>query len=124
MNGDRTTSLILTPGELAATVEALHDAVLRRIGWSISHDVSWRRLELPIAQGIVNLLISAYTKAMMHYQEEDFAKHPEFEVEFAFSDEVWELLATFTKASSWDEVPYHDSHGQGCTLCEKIPMMP
>ncbi len=124
MNGDRTSNLVLTPGQLAATVEALHDAVLARIGWSISHDVSWRRLELPIAQEIVNLLISAYTTAMMLYREEDFAKHPAFEVEFSFSDEVWELLAVFTKAKSWDEVPFHEFHGQGCAVCEKIPMMP
>ena len=124
MNGDRTSNLILTPGQLAATVEALHDAVLRRIGWSISHDVSWRRLDLVIAQEIVNLLISSYTTAMMLYREEDFLKHPAFEKEFSFPDEVWELLAVFTTAESWDEVPHHDSHGQGCTLCEKIPMMP
>lgn len=124
MNADRTTNLILTPGELAATVEGLHDAVLRRIGWSISHEVSWRSLELVIAQEVVNLLISAYTKAMMLYREEDFGKHAEFEVEFSFSDEIWALLADFTKASSWAEVPLHTYHGQDCDLCEKIPMMP
>ena len=124
MNPDRTTNLILTPGELAATIEGLHDAVLRRIGWSISQEVSWRSLELVIAQEVVNLLISAYTKAMMLYREEDFGKLPAFEVEFGFSDEIWALLADFTKASSWAEVPIHTYHGQGCDLCEKIPMMP
>lgn len=123
MNGDRTTNLILTPGELAATVEALHDAVLRRIGWSISHEASWRSLELVIAQEVVNLLIASYTKAMMLYREGP-ARFDAFETSFGFSDEIWELLATFTKASSWEEVPLHTYHGQGCDLCEKIPMMP
>ncbi len=124
LNPDRTTNLILTPGELAATVEALHDAVLRRIGWSISHEVSWRSLDLVIAQEVINLLISSYTKAMMVYREEDFGKLAEFEVEFGFDDTIWDLLANFTKASDWSEVPLHEFHGQGCALCEKIPMMP
>jgi hypothetical protein len=124
LNPDRTTNLILTPGELSGAVEALHDAVLRRIGWSISHDITWRTLDLVIAQEVINLLISAYTKAMMLYREEDFAKAEDFEKEFGFSDEIWDLLATFTKAKEWSEVPYHTFHGQGCHLCEKIPMMP
>ncbi len=124
MNEDRTTNLILTPAELAATVEALHDAVLRRIGWSISHEVSWRSLDLVIAQEVVNLLIASYTKAMMLYREEDFGKFAEFEGHFSFSQEIWDLLAEFTKASDWSDIPIHQFHGQGCSLCEKIPMMP
>lgn len=124
MNENRTTNLILLPGELAATVEALHDAVLRRIGWSISLEASWRSLDLVVAQEVVNLLIAAYTKAMMLYREEPFGKHVEFESHFSFSDEIWELLAVFTTAQSWDEIPIHTFHGQGCSLCEKIPMMP
>jgi len=124
MNGDRTTNLILTPGELSANVEALHDAVLRRIGWSISRDLSWRKLDLVIAQEVINLLISAYSKAMMLYREEDFPKLDEFEKVFGFSDAIWELLATFTKASDWSEVPYHTVHEENCDLCDKIPTMP
>ena len=105
---------------MAGSVEALHDAVLRRIGWSIFKKVSWRKLDLIIAQEVINLLISAYTKAMMLYREEDFGKLPAFEIEFGFDDEIWEILAVFTKATTWDQVPWHDNHGQGCTICEKI----
>ena len=121
MNEQRTTDLILTPGELAATIEALHDAVLRRIGWAIN-PTPWRELDLAIAQEVINSLVSSYTRAMMLYRESDFGKLPEFEVEFEFSPEVCDILNTFTLATSWDQVPMHiwDS----CDLCLKLPRMP
>lgn len=121
MNDQHTTDLVLTPGELAATVEALHDAVLRRIGWAIN-PTTWRKLDLIIAQAVIDSLISAYSQAMMVYREADFAKLPEFEVEFEFSQEVFEILNMFTLATSWDEVPLHDY--DGCDLCKKLPRMP
>lgn len=126
MNDQRTTTLILTPVQLTATIEALHDAVLRRIGWSISpRQTAWRdKLKIEVAQEVVNNMISAYTTSMMVYGEEDFAKLDEFKAAFEFSPEIWDLLAIFTKATSWDEVPFHTPHAQGCTLCDKLPRMP
>ncbi len=126
MNDQRTTNLILTPVQLTATIEALHDAVLRRIGWSVSpSQTAWRdKLTIEVAQEVINNLISSYTTAMMVYGEEDFAKLDEFVEAFEFSPEIWDLLATFTKATSWDEVPFHAWHQDGCTLCEKLPRMP
>jgi len=121
MNDQHTADLILTPGELAATIEALHDAVLRRIGWAIN-PTPWRELDLSIAQEVINSLVSSYTRAMMVYRESDFVKLAEFEVEFRFSPEVFDILNAFTLATSWDQVPMHSY--DGCDLCLKLPRMP
>ena len=113
----------LNPNELASTVEALHDAVLRRLSWSVLKDFegSWRnQLSLDDAQTIINTLVSSYAKGMMAFQEGDFTKAPNYTDMFSMPDEIWDLLAEFTKATSWNEVAFHQDHTHGCPICDKF----
>lgn len=113
----------LSPQELASTVEALHDAVLRRLSWSVFKDFedSWRdMLSLDNAQTIIDTLVSSYVKGMMAFQEASFDKSPTYIDMFSMPDEIWDLLAGITTATEWDEVPYHKRHTTGCVACEKF----
>jgi len=115
--------LPLNPHELASTVEALHDAVLRRLSWSVLKDFekTWRdNLSLEDAQTIIDSLVSSYAKGMMAFKESDFDKAPAYDKMFSMPDEIWDLLAVFTGAKSWDEVPFHDDHDTGCPVCDKF----
>jgi hypothetical protein len=124
MNGD-TVGLTLTPQELTSTIEALHDGLLRRTRWATSPDfLHWRNLDIGIAQIVIDSMTSSYTKAMMVYRETDMAKLPEYEEAFLLPDDVFDMLAEITKATSWDQVPYHRFHKSGCNFCDKMPMIP
>lgn len=113
----------LNPHELASTVEALHDAVLRRLSWSVLKDFekSWRDLiSLKDAKTIIDSLVSSYGKSMMTFKEADFLKSPDYDSMFSMPDEVWDLLASLTTAETWDEVPFHTEHNEGCPVCDKF----
>ena len=117
--------LILESGELTATIEALHDAILRRIRWSVSPQfTTWRRLDIRTAQLVINAMISAYTKAMMTYRDSDIAKHEQFEERFIFSTEIFDLLNDFTVAERWEDLPFHEDHEDGCAICMPFIEMP
>lgn len=112
----------LTPQELASTVEALHDAVLRRLSWSVLKDFegSWRdNLTLEDAQTILDSMVAAYAKGMMAFTEGTFRKSADYLTMFTFPDEIWDLLAEVTKAKTWDEVPFHEERTD-CPACEKF----
>jgi len=117
--------LTLGPAELAATIEALHDAILRRVRWTtVEHDQfqTWRSLELETVQAVLDNLVSAYTKAIMLYRESDFAKSQSFESTFLLKPEVWELLNDVTVATTWTDVPTHPVHSYAdrCPVCGSI----
>lgn len=120
MNDERAINLVLTPGELTATIEALHDAVLRRIRWSITPEFPYRRLDITIAQDVINAMIAAYTAALMEYRTGEFAKLEAFEERFTFPKDIWDILAEFTKANKWSQVSVHPPHTSGCDLCEVL----
>lgn len=46
----------------------------------------------------------------MAFQESDFTKAPDFDRMFSMPEEIWDMLAVFTKAATWDDVPFHDDH--------------
>ena len=54
--------------------------------------------------------MSSYVKGMMAFQESDFTKAPDFDRMFSMPEEIWDMLAVFTKAATWDDVPFHDDH--------------
>lgn len=115
--------LPLDPHELASTVEALHDAVLRRLSWSVLRDFkeTWRdNLSLEDAQTIIDTLVSSYAKGMMAFKETDFEKAPDYDRMFSMPEEVWDLLAVFTKAETWSDVPFHEDHDTDCPVCDKF----
>ena len=113
--------LNLSVAELASLIEALHDAILRRLRWCVSPDFQhWRNLEIETVQAVMNSLVSTYTKAMMVWGESDFYKSKMFEDTFTMSDEIWDLLADITKATDWNGVPYHENHLRDCDFCFEI----
>jgi hypothetical protein len=53
-------TLTITVAELASTIEALHDAILRRMKWCTSSEYThWRNLQLDTVQSVVDSLVSA-----------------------------------------------------------------
>jgi hypothetical protein len=121
-------SLKLRPSELAGVIEALHDGVLRRLRWSTvdaPEFQTWRKQNIELVQIVLDTMIAAYTKAVMTFREEREKEQgfaTEFEDEFSFPDEVWDLLTAITTATSWDEVPIHPIHmpKEKCTICGTI----
>lgn len=116
-------SLELRPEELAATVEALYDALMRRMKWTLQRDIrltpdGWGDLKFDTAQEIVNQLSAALAKGMMALRELD-GLHPEFEEMFTPTEEMWDLIAQVTLASGWEEAPTHERHSS-CELCRHL----
>jgi hypothetical protein len=113
--------LHLEPQELASVVEALHDAILRRLSWSVLEvHKGWRELPIRHAQTIIDASVSAYVKGMMMFTSANFDKNPDYRVEFSFPDKVWDTLTEFTQAKSWNDVPFHGTHGDRCPVCRKF----
>jgi hypothetical protein len=116
--------LILTPYELAATVEALHDTLLRRLKWTIyPGHTHWQKLDWDVAHDVIDQLGQAYTKAMMTFRTMDVPQGvaDEFFPTFALSDEIWDLLNDVSMAQSWEEAPSHSRHDpKECSVCFKI----
>jgi hypothetical protein len=117
--------LNLEPAQLAGVIEAVHDAILRRVRWSTveaSQYQTWRRLDIETVQVVIGNLKGAYAEALMVYQEADFMKSPEFATTFMLPDEVWDLLDTILHAESWEEVPTHPIHSiaDNCPVCGAI----
>ena len=121
-------TLELRPSEIAGVIECLHDGILRRLRWStIEHPgfASWRSQDIAIVQLVLDSMLAAYSKAVMTFREvreKAVGEATEFEVEFSFPDEVWDLLTAITTADSWNEVPTHEVHGakENCTVCGAI----
>jgi len=111
----------VTPNELAGIIEALHDGIIRRLKWSVYADdahMKWRSLELVIVQEVIDNFISAYSKAVMLYREQGFKGADKFEEHFVFGDEIFDVLAGITTATTWDEVPMHPVHSPvSCKVC-------
>lgn len=116
-------SLTLRPEELAATVEALYDALMRRMKWTLHRDVrmtpdGWGDLAFETAQEIINQLSASLAKAMMVLREYGDL-HPEFEEMFTPSQDVWDLIAQVTLAGAWEEAPVHPRHSS-CDVCRRL----
>lgn len=115
--------LTLTPHELAATIEALHDALIRRMKWTLQRDErrtpdGWGNLRFETAQTIINQLSSSLAKAMMLFREQDNLD-PEFEELFTPTEEMWDLIAQVTLAGTWQEAPVHGRHSS-CEVCTSL----
>lgn len=112
-------NLQISPEELAATIEALHDTILRRLRWTIypGHQ-HWKGLEWEIVREVVSQLVQAYTKAMMSFRELEVPVNPNFVKVFGFPTETWDLLAEISVAQNWSEAPVHKPCE--CPACSKI----
>ncbi len=112
------TSVNVTPDELAATVEALFEALVRRVMWCVRPDQQeWAELEWKWAQEALTDTVQAYTKALMTFKDLDNI-HPKFVPSVTLPDEMWDLVNEVTLASSWEEVPTHPKHPYDeCPIC-------
>ena len=109
----------LSSHELASTVEALHDAIIRRLSWSVLEDFKdWRNLDLKIVQTILDTLVSAYGICMMDFDSGKFEKDPMYREQFSLPDETWHWLGLITLAETWDDVPFHPE--DDCPMCQKV----
>ena len=119
-------TLILHPQELAATVEALYDALMQRMKWTLRRDErktpeGWPSVDYQTAQDLINQTASSLAKGMMALRElEDL--HPEFEEMFSPSTDMWDLINEVTLATEWDHAPLHASHPEErkCPVCRDL----
>lgn len=112
----------LTDNELTATIEALYDAIMLRVKWTVMPRYKqWRHLDYEVAQASINLLTAAYAKTTMALLDVRDQVHPSFLPMFQIPDDVWELLNGITKAASWDAAPIHQAHDvKKCDLCKTL----
>lgn len=115
-------TLKLEPQELASTVEALHDAIIRRLSWSVlAQYKEWRRLPIADLQTILDSMVSSYGKGLMAFNTAGFKKNADYVSTFSLPEEMWDLLHAVTMAKSWDDIPFHDRHdGKSCGICYKM----
>ena len=110
----------LSPYEMAATIEALHDAVLRRLKWTVQRERKhWSQLDWEVVTEVVNQAAQAYSKAVMTLRSlDDLHVNPKFYEAFEIPTEGWDLINDIFLADSWDEAPVHDPCD--CRLCFKM----
>jgi hypothetical protein len=90
---------------------------------------TWRTLDIKVVQAVINAMLAAYSKAVMTFREargKVSGVATEFEDNFSFKDEVWDLLALITKADSWEDMPVHSLHtrADNCVVCGSISGIP
>jgi hypothetical protein len=115
--------LTLTGGEVATLIEASHDALYKRLQWTVREGSNWRDLDILYAGQMVTDLVQAHTKLYLAFRELGHL-HDEFEKAFMITDDVYELIDTITDANSWDQVPTHRHAESLCQLCRKIGRVP
>lgn len=122
LEADEFVKVPLDPQELASTVEALHDAILRRLSWSVYEEhEAWRNLPLENVQVILDSMVSAYGKGMMAFGEGAFKKSQDYGDHFSMPEVIWDMLAKLSYAETWDDVPFHTKHDPDeCEACKKI----
>lgn len=119
------TSVNVTPDELAATVEALYESVIRRIKWCVDPtSPEWEALEWEHALECVTGSVQAYTKTLMAMREVENVS-PEFLEIMQFPDSMWDLINKVTLAESWDDVPthWHRKPDRSCEICDLFALV-
>lgn len=109
----------LTPQETASTIEALHDALLKRMLWTIRPNSQWRNLPWSSVQEIINSMASAHASLIMAMRAAETPVHPQFYDTFTFAPIVVDYMAEITIADDW--LPPHENHGiSSCELCSAL----
>lgn len=118
----------LTDHQLAATIEATHDALIKRVKWVVTRDPAWVELEYDIARMAVTQIAEAYTTLMFTARDlPSDAFHREFFSMFGVDPDMWNLINAITYGKDWDTVPIHP-HMPGhpsrpaCSLCDAFEM--
>lgn len=113
-------NLEVTPSELTGIIDAAHDAILKRLKWSIYPNPeysNWQTLDIEVLQTVLDGMVAAYTKASMLHREQP-STSTQFEEAFKFPPEIWDLLAAVTTAKTWDDIPKHAIHSpEACKVC-------
>jgi hypothetical protein len=104
----RVINIGLSEHQLAATVEATHDALIKRVKWVVTRDPAWRDLDFDIARMAVSQLAEAYTTFMFAARDlPQEAFHGQFFSMFGVDSDMWNLINAITYGKSWDTVPIH-----------------
>lgn len=112
-------TLTLGAGEAIATLEAIHDVLIRRVRWSTDPDPVFREnCPLDAAQEVINGLITAYFTVLNTLRDNGINVHPEFLPMIHLSETFMDLIARITLADSWDQLDIHPEHDEECEVCE------
>ena len=107
--------------EAAFLVEALHDAIIRRIHWSISPDFDeWRKgVPIEIIQGVINSMVGMYGVSLQALKEK--SELPDsYVASMSFQPMFWDLINDVTLAKEWHDLPFHNPHENSCVICQTI----
>jgi hypothetical protein len=121
--------LNLTQHEAASVIEAIHDALFRKVRWTISPSYEkWHSLDFTLVQVSIDSLAGIYTSLYMAFREDvgdgDDAIAPGFEKAFIISDEVWAVIDQIREADDWAGVKRH-LHGESlCRACRELNRIP
>jgi hypothetical protein len=108
--------------ETAYLIEALHDAIIRRVKWVVDPEMeAWRqKVDLPIIQHVINAMVQMYGVALQTFRDSGAVVHADFVSMMEFPSEFWDQINSITLADNWSEVTYHAEHGDNCPVCVTI----
>lgn len=124
----REVKLMFSEYDLAATTEAVHDALIKRVRWIVTREPNWARLDYEIAREAINQLTAVYGKVLFALRDlPSDALHPDFFDHFAISPEMWDLINRISLSSEWIDAPTHphepfDKRRPVCKLCDSFEM--
>lgn len=114
--------------QLAATIEATHDALIKRVKWTVIREPHWAGLDYQIIKMSISHLAQAYTTFMFAARDlPSEAFHSEFFSTFSIEPDMWGLINAITFGKNWESMPIHP-HMPGhpsrpaCSLCDGFEM--
>lgn len=124
----RPVQLEVTDQHLATLIEATHDALIKRVKWTVTRESHWANLEFETMQMCISLLAETYT--LLVFTARDLpsdAFYPTFFDVFGVSSDMWEIINSITYGKSWEAVPVHphmpgNPNRPACALCDSFEM--
>lgn len=118
----------LTEMQLPAAIEAAHDALIRRVAWTVFRSARWEGVDWETVRTIVDSTASLYMTLMFVAKDQPAESfHEKFFGTFMLPKDVWDLVSAITFGEKWEDVPTHP-HNPGdedrgpCDLCDRIMM--
>jgi hypothetical protein len=114
--------------QLAAIIEATHDALIKRVKWTVMRESHWAALDYEVVRMSVGALAEAYTTFVFTARDlPPEAFHGEFFSVFGVTSDMWNLINAIVYGKGWENVPIHP-HMPGhpsrpaCGLCDAFEM--
>ena len=124
----RRIDISLDEHQLAATVEATHDALIKRVRWTVTRESqAWNDLDFPTVKACVAQLAEAYTTFMFAARDVPDSFHSEFYNMFSVDSDMWNIINAITYGKGWENVPIHP-HMPGhpsrpaCSVCDSFEL--